>query len=523
MFLFLLVIRDRNINRITNNIKQLLKELQNTCGVQPVDDAAVIAVLDSIKKQRGDSNRAVLAKKIDVCTILVLLVKERMLIDLSEDENNNNQVLVSLCRGVKVAEGKFDFKYSLKVVSAAVDTIASLARDGKDTLIKTGGVKALYVSLSRAYPISLHGGTEASAAKEVVEKLLNLLDSVCAFDEALVVLPFDCPPEAAAAAQLTELKTFGSITMLLRSTHGFSHKRSKILGIISSVTALRKGAALIASTSTSEENAVDNLLFFAAKGDSRIEYKKASSCICNLIRHVAAVRQRVLSTEDGVTGLANIPRLRDQFIEILDGGCIGYPPRTHAGTQRDAAAVKSALDALEYLLDNRDSRNLTIEALLDSNERGLLALFGIGARLEDTPLRRRSIDFISMLSESSPECDKYVQLMKDYSGTGEMVSRWGTGFRFRQEYVQREQREADRQKNMQQKQQMQMQQMQMMGGMPGMGGMGGDPMGGMGMPGGGPESQAEAMQQLQAMMAMGMVPPGMGGPELEALMQQYGQ
>eukprot|EP01061_Rhynchopus_euleeides_P007750 TRINITY_DN16808_c1_g3_i1.p1 TRINITY_DN16808_c1_g3~~TRINITY_DN16808_c1_g3_i1.p1 ORF type:complete len:487 (+),score=213.11 TRINITY_DN16808_c1_g3_i1:41-1501(+) len=371
---------------------------------------------------------------------------------------NNLHLFVSLCAGKK------GFKYPVAVVSSALDMIRSICRLGDvatQALCATGGVRVLFVALTRAYTECMSGGENASAAKDLVEKLLGVIDEVVGFDESKVVLPFDVPKEAAAAHQLADLKALSSITMLLRPEHGFAHKRAKVLGIISSVTALKSGAQRIMAPSADEANScIDQLLYFAAKSDTRsTDYGRATMCIRNLVRHVPAARQRVLSTEAGIAGLANLPRLRDQFIEIVDGGAIGYPPRTQSGPPRETNAVSAGLDALRFLLESSDSKELANAALVDSNQRGVLALLGIMARCENPTVREKVARMFKLLGE---EAFMYAELMHSYTGSGDNAERWGTGFRVAQEMHAREMKDRDQQRQQQQRMQQFMMQQRMM-------------------------------------------------------------
>ena len=171
--------------------------------------------------------------------------------------------------------GKNEKKYSATAVSAALDVIRCICRQGKSAmaaLCAAGGVKVLFVALTRAYTTSMTATEGSAAAKDLVEKLLGVIEEVVSFDESLVALDFDEPEEAAGAKQLASLKALSSIAMLLRPEHGFAHKRTKVLGIISAVTSIRTGAVRITTPTSSTDSGlecIDQLLYFAAKSDSK--------------------------------------------------------------------------------------------------------------------------------------------------------------------------------------------------------------------------------------------------------------
>eukprot|EP01059_Diplonema_ambulator_P033953 TRINITY_DN7384_c0_g2_i1.p1 TRINITY_DN7384_c0_g2~~TRINITY_DN7384_c0_g2_i1.p1 ORF type:complete len:513 (+),score=163.00 TRINITY_DN7384_c0_g2_i1:41-1540(+) len=457
-----------------------LKEFKKLVSSAEVDDQALVRCLQKMRGLATPANKQELLRNLHLFT--------------------------ALCGGTKS-----EFKYSLVVVDAAVDLLISLCRgDSERAIVRVGGVKALFVALTKAYTCSMNNGPLSSAAKSLVEKLLNVLDEVVSFDEKEVVLPFDVPASAGAARQLASIKTFGTITMLLNAAHGFTHKRAKVLGIISSVTSIRQGAELIAAQETDGLRTIDHLLSLAAKSDSKTpEYTRATMCVRNLVRHVASCRARVLSTEPGYGDLTNLPRFRDQFIELVDGGSIGYPPRTQQAAPRDVSAVSAGIDTLCFLLENSDSHELALEALLDANQRGLLALFGIMARCESPALRNRvASELLGPMSMLDNDIGRYVHIMKGYTGSGEFSSQWGTGFRVAQELHAREQKEQARAK-MAQRQQQRSAQNQMLQQML-MGGMGG---------GMGPSEEELMMQQ----MMMGMGGMDMGGMTEEQMMMMMGQ
>eukprot|EP01064_Diplonema_japonicum_P029883 TRINITY_DN4936_c0_g1_i1.p1 TRINITY_DN4936_c0_g1~~TRINITY_DN4936_c0_g1_i1.p1 ORF type:complete len:520 (+),score=192.67 TRINITY_DN4936_c0_g1_i1:47-1561(+) len=456
-------------------------------------------------------NKLVNSSEVDDQALVRSLQKMR---SLQAAAANKQELLRNIHLFTALCAGKTEFKYSLPVVSAAVELIISLCRsDTEHMLVKTGGVKVLFVALTRAYTASLKGGPLANAARELVEKLLNVLDEVASFDED-VVLPFDVPASAGAARQLASIKTFGSITMLLNPAHGFLNKRPKVLGIISSVTCLKQGAYLIAAQENEGIKSIDQLLSMAAKSDSKAaEYTRATMCVRNLVRHVPACRARVLSTEEGVGDLTNLPRVRDQFIELIDGGSIGYPPRTQQAAPRDSSAVLAGLDALSHMLQAADSHELMLEALLDSNQRGLLALFGVVARCESPHARNKvGAEILGPFSMMDNEIGKFVHIMRSYTGSGEYAAQWGTGFRVAQELHAREQKEQAKQKMAQRSQQRNAMQQQLLQQM--MGGGGG---------GGGGMSEEDMMQQMMMAGAGGEGPPGMPpGMTEEQMMMMMG-
>ena len=188
------------------------------------------------------------------------------------------------------------------------------------------------------------------------------------------------------------------------------------------------------------------------------------------MRHVPAARARVLSTEPGLPGLANIPRLRDQFLEVIDGGAIGYPPRTQqTGRPREPSAVAAGLDALITLLEHADSRATANEAMVDANQRGVLAILGILCRCENRALRAKAASLLGP-GRLSEEAAKYAEVMLGYTGTGENAEKWGTGFRVAMERRLREQKDmqekSQQQRKMQQQQMMMQQQMMQAGASP---------------------------------------------------------
>eukprot|EP01063_Lacrimia_lanifica_P020056 TRINITY_DN27410_c0_g1_i1.p1 TRINITY_DN27410_c0_g1~~TRINITY_DN27410_c0_g1_i1.p1 ORF type:complete len:514 (+),score=245.19 TRINITY_DN27410_c0_g1_i1:64-1605(+) len=407
------------------------------------------------------------ASKLDEPELLACLVRMR---DMQSKSANKLELQRNIHLFVALCTGKETFKYSLDVISHAVDLIRSICRSGTDAvkvLCAAGGIRVLFVALTRLYAECMKGGPKAGDAKELVEKLLAVLDEFCTFDEKEVVLAYDIPEEACAAAQLAGIKTLGSLCRLLRPEHGFTHKRTKVLGIIASATALKEGATRLTTahgtTSQADVNAnVDLLLFFAAKSDSKsAEYARATMCIRNLIRHVPAVRTRVLSTDAGLPGLPGLSTLQNQFIELIDGGCIGCPPRTSMAPPRDHGAVSAGLDCLAYMLEGA-TRQLALDALVAENQRGLLALFGIMARVDSPTIRARAAtEFLSQFAQMDGEVSKYINMIKSYNGVGEMAEKWGAGFRVVQELRAREAKDQDRARMQQRQQQRQAQQSQM--------------------------------------------------------------
>ena len=507
-------------------ILQELKQFKKIVAAGVLDEQELLSCLTRMVRESTNAGKRELMRNIHVCpaTWTTLFYAWVVVYHTFTSFSFTKTAFSFLQHFVALCSGKKDFKYPLSIVSSALDLIRSICRIGSEAveaLCATGGVRVLFVALTCAYYTRMSGGEDAGAAKDLVEKVLGVLDEVVAFDETLVVLPFDVPKAACAAAQLAEVKALSSITMLLSPEHGFAHKRSKVLGIISAVTALKSGARRIVEPRENEASCVDQLLFFAAKSDSRSsvcqhptpppphhtppqDYARATMCIRNLVRHVPAVRQRVLSTEAGIPGLSNLPRLRDQFIEIVDGGAIGYPPRTQSGPARETTAVSAGLDTLRHLLESSDSKALTNEALVDSNQRGVLALLGVMARCDSKVVREKASRIFGLLDQ---EAFMYANMMHSYTGSGEHAEKWGTGFRVAQEFHAREMKDKEQMRGQQQKRQQFMMQQRMMAEqgmspeeMAMMGGMGG--MGG-GMPPGMPPGMTEEMM-MQMMMGGGM-------------------
>eukprot|EP01062_Namystynia_karyoxenos_P063004 TRINITY_DN55833_c0_g1_i1.p1 TRINITY_DN55833_c0_g1~~TRINITY_DN55833_c0_g1_i1.p1 ORF type:complete len:573 (+),score=223.13 TRINITY_DN55833_c0_g1_i1:94-1719(+) len=394
-------------------------------------------------------------------------------------------------------------------------------------LVDSGGVRLLYRTMSRAYrlePDAQEQGGEAAVYRDIVGDAALALERVTTVTEK-VVMDFDVPRSARAAEQLAGVKGVQTLLNLLGDDMAVGWRKDKqvlqrVLGILSNVSMLRRGAEVLAQGGEGQPDALQRFLELATRDSQGTAYgsslaasdqEHAALCVMHLLRYVRPCRERILAAAAEPEGTQG--NLADSFVDLLDCARVGKPPGVsdRGKACRAVEVTYAALQCLEYFIDKDDPSRLK-QLLLRNNDWGLVALFGIVARYRVTanptmrPGQRQQVDgyrirqrcrqvMLELQSRADEELSGVLKrLRKHNGGGGDNAKRWGAKFPIFTEIQRAETDDArfskDLQKSMQ-KQQMQQQMFQQMM----MGGGGGDV----------DEEQMDMMQMQMAMMG------GMGG------------